>query len=72
MALDVPAVLQPQRAEIVVSQLTSQIAGELVTELRSALVHELAVERGVLVHGSMELPRVKQGLEGTLRIRYML
>ena len=44
MALDVPAVLQPQRPKLVVAQLARQVALQLVAKLRRALVHELAVE----------------------------
>ena len=51
VALHVPAVLQAQRAEVVVGQLPAQVAFELVAVLRGALVDELAVELGVLVHG---------------------
>jgi hypothetical protein len=50
MALHVPAVLQPQRAEVVIGQLPGEVALQLIAELRRALVHELAVEGGVLVH----------------------
>jgi hypothetical protein len=51
MALDVPAVLQAQRAKLVVAEPAREIARELVAVLRGALVHELAVELGVSVHG---------------------
>jgi hypothetical protein len=47
MALHVPAVLQAQRAELVVAELAGEVALELVAELRGALVDELAVEVGV-------------------------
>ena len=50
VALDVPAVLQAQRPEVVVGQLAGEVALELVAELRGALVHELAVEFVVAVH----------------------
>ena len=50
MALDVPAVLQPQRAELVVAQLAGLLALELVAELRRALRTNWLVEFGVLVH----------------------
>jgi hypothetical protein len=50
MALDVPAVLQPQRLEVVVGQLTAEVALQLVAELRGAGMHKLAVEIGVGVH----------------------
>jgi hypothetical protein len=50
MALDVPAVLQAQRAEVVVAQLARQVALELVTELCGTGAYKLAVEFGVLVH----------------------
>ncbi len=51
VALDVPAVLQAQRAEVVVGELTGQMALQLVAELGRAGVDELAVEIGVGVHG---------------------
>ena len=51
MALHVPAVLQAQRAELLVGQFAVQMALQLVAELRRAGVYELAVEVGVLVHG---------------------
>ena len=50
VALHIPAVLQAQGAEVVLAQLARLPAGELVAELRCALVHELAIECGVLVH----------------------
>jgi hypothetical protein len=51
VALDVPAVLQPQRPELVVGQLARLPALELVAVLGGAGAHELAVEFCVLVHG---------------------
>ena len=50
VALHVPAVLQAQRAEVVVGQLAGEVALELVAELRRALVHEAAVEVVVSIH----------------------
>ena len=50
MALHVPAVLQPQCAEVVLRQFAGEVAVELVTELGGALAHELAVEFVVGVH----------------------
>jgi hypothetical protein len=50
VALHVPAVLQAQRPEFVLGKLAGLPAFELVSELRRALVHELAVEVCVLVH----------------------
>jgi hypothetical protein len=44
MALDVPAILQPQRAEVVFGQVAGEVAFQLVAELRGALVDELAVD----------------------------
>ena len=52
MALHVPAVLQAQRAELVVGQLAGQVALQLVAELGGAGAHEAAVEIGVAVHGA--------------------
>ena len=79
MALDVPAVLQAQRAEVVVRELTGQMAFELVAELGRAGVDELSVEIGIGVHGvgwtrpgfSRGPPRVRDtaagpGLAGSL------
>ena len=40
MALDVPAVLQPQRAELVVAQLAGEVALQLVAVLGRALAHD--------------------------------
>ncbi len=51
IALDIPAVLQAQRTKVVIGQLAGQVAFELVTVLRSAALHELLVEFGVLIHG---------------------
>ncbi|MCY1536751.1 hypothetical protein D9M68_722210 [compost metagenome] len=50
VALHVPAVLQAQGAELVLVQAALLPALELVSELGSALVNELAVEFCVLVH----------------------
>ena len=50
VALDVPAVLQPQRPEFVVAQGAGEVALQLVAELRRALSDELLVEFGVGVH----------------------
>jgi hypothetical protein len=59
MALHVPAVLQAKRAELVVAEPAGEVALELVAVLCSALLHEAAVEVGVLVHvsGSPSSPR---------------
>ena len=51
MALDVEAVAQPQRTEIVFGELPGQEAARLVAELRDALVHEPLVDGVVLIHG---------------------
>jgi len=48
--LHVPAVLQAQRAEVFVRELAAQVPLELVAVLRGALVDEVAVELGVVVH----------------------
>ena len=50
VALHVPAVLQAQRAEVVVGELAGQVAPELVAELGGAGADELAVEVGIAVH----------------------
>ena len=50
VTLHVPAVLQAQRAKVVVTELAAQVAFKLVTVLRSALPDEMAVEFCVLVH----------------------
>ena len=52
VALHVPAVLQAQRAEVFVGQLALEVALQLVAVLRRALVDEVFVELGVLVHGN--------------------
>ncbi len=51
VALNVPAVLQAQRLEVVLRQRTVQVAAQLVAELGGAGLHEVAVEVGVAVHG---------------------
>ena len=48
--LDVQAVLQPQRPELVLGQLAGQEAPGLVAELRDALVDDALVEWVVAVH----------------------
>src|SRR5471030_1962422 len=50
VALDVEAVLQPQRAEVVLRQLAGKVAARLVAELTYALVHDALVDFVVLVH----------------------
>src|SRR6266480_1656405 len=50
VALDVQAVAQPQRAEIVLAQLAGEEAPRLVAELLHALVHDALVDRVVEVH----------------------
>jgi hypothetical protein len=66
MALHVPAVLQAQRAEVVVGQLAGQVALELVAELGRAGADEPAIEVGVLVHGA-----AAEGREWTLGSRFI-
>ena len=51
MALDVQAVLQPQRAELVFGELAGEVAPRLVAELRDALVNQPLVDMVVEVHG---------------------
>jgi len=48
--LEVQAVLQPQRAELVLRQLARQKAPRLVAKLRDALCHNRPVEGSVAVH----------------------
>ena len=48
--LDVEAVLQPQRPELVLGQLAGEEAPRLVAELRDALVDDALVEVVVAVH----------------------
>ena len=48
--LDVEAVLQPQRPELVLGQLAREKAARLVAELRDALVDDALVEGIVPVH----------------------
>ena len=50
MALDVEAVLQPQRPELVLGQLAGEEAARLVAELGDALVHQALVDLVVEVH----------------------
>jgi hypothetical protein len=61
VTLDVPAVLQAQRPEIVVGQLAREMALQLVAELPGALVDEPAIEFCVAVHASREGPAVNAG-----------
>ena len=44
MTLHVPAVLQPQRSEFLITELAGLVAFELVAKLRGALVDELSVK----------------------------
>jgi len=57
VALDVPAVLQPQRPEGLVGQAAVAVPLPLVAELGRALADELAVEIGILVHGAQSRKR---------------
>ena len=52
IALDVEAVAQPQRAELVLGELAVEEAPRLVAELRDALVHQALVDFVVEVHGA--------------------
>jgi hypothetical protein len=63
MALDVPAVLQAQCAELVGAEGAGEVALELVAVLGGAGVDEAAVEIGVLIHGTRGLrgSRLRQG-----------
>eukprot|EP01036_Dinobryon_divergens_P041491 gene41491-55012_t len=57
VALDVPAVLQPQRAELVFVEAALLPALELVAELGGSLMDELAIEFCVLVHRACVLKK---------------
>jgi hypothetical protein len=48
--LDVQAVLQPQRTEVVLGELAGQVAPRLIAELGHAAVDDLAIEVIVAVH----------------------
>jgi hypothetical protein len=50
MALDIQAILQAQRAELVVGQFARFPAADLIAELGDALVDQLAVDSIVFVH----------------------
>ena len=50
MALDIPAVLQAQGAEIVIVERSVLVTLQLVAVLRGALGDESAIKFGVLVH----------------------
>ena len=52
MALDVEAVLQAQRAELVLGQLAGEVAARLVAELGDPFVDDGVVEVVVAVHGA--------------------
>ena len=56
MALDVEAVLQAQRLELVLAQRTDEEALGLLPELPCALVDQAAVDRLVLVHALSRQP----------------
>jgi hypothetical protein len=53
--LQIDAVHQAQRLELVLRQLALEPALDLVAELRHALAHELRIEFIVAVHGSGSL-----------------
>jgi hypothetical protein len=63
--LHIPAVLEPQGAELVVAQGAGLVAFKLVAVLRGTLADELAIEFGVLVHvcvsGCRRGPCIGQG-----------
>ncbi len=70
VALHIPAVLQAQRAELVVGQRAGDIALQLVAELRGAGADELAVEVGVGVHRNQVRtfqPAVKREMQSRAR-----
>ena len=56
--LQVYAIHEAQRLELVLGQLARDAAADLVAELRHALAHELRVELVVAVHGSGGLAAV--------------
>ena len=61
MALDIQAIAQAQRPELLLGQLARQVAARLVAELRDARIHEGLVKLVVLVHGSIDYRRVLRG-----------
>ena len=50
VTLHVPAVLQPQRAKVIIAERAGLVALKLVAVLRGALRYKLSVKSGVLVH----------------------
>ena len=70
VALHVPAVLQAQRAEVVVGQLAGEVALELVAELRRALMHEVAVEFVVSIHAETVVVAASAGASPRMGTRW--
>src|SRR5579862_6996584 len=54
VALDVEPVTQPQRTEVVLGELTGQIAPRLIAEFRDPLIDKRLIELVVTVHGPSE------------------
>ena len=50
MLLDVEAILQAQRAELVVGELAGEEAARLVAKLGDALLHQPLIDRIVDIH----------------------
>jgi len=76
MALDVQAVLQPQRPKIVLGELAGEVAPGLVEELGDAFVDDALVERVIeAIETSARTGKIGDGkvfvspLEQVLRIR---
>ena len=61
MALDVQAVAQAQRPELLLGQLAREEAARLVAEFRDALLDEGLVQLVVTVHGRIDYRRGRPG-----------
>ena len=68
VALDVEAVLQPQRAEVVLRQLADKMPARLVAELAYALVHDALVDFVVSVHAVFGPPVCPPSRAGAYKI----
>ena len=60
MALDVQAVAQPQRTEVVLGELPGEEALRLVAELRDALLDEPLIDRVVPIHAGDSRPAARR------------
>ena len=70
MLLDIEAVLQPQRPEVILGQLAGQESTRLVAKLLDSFVDEAAVEGVVAVHGGVLTPNGSPPDPQTEGIRY--